>query len=75
MHRLICHSLPFTTVPREIMTYMVFYVVKLLNYFPVKSGVSTQLSPKAILSSEIIHFKYYQMPFGSYCQINEEDVP
>ena len=52
---------------------MIFYAVKLLNYFPVKGGVSDTLSPKAILSGEVVHYKYYSMPFGTYCQIHEED--
>ncbi len=34
------HLLPFQTIPKVILTRMVFYAVKLLNYFPVKGGVS-----------------------------------
>ena len=44
--RVVRHSLPFTTIPVKMMTHMVFFVVKLLNYFPAKGGVSTQYSPK-----------------------------
>ena len=54
---------------------MVFCVVKFLNYFPVKGGVSTQFSPKAILSGKVIHYKYYCMPFGTHCQVDEEVAP
>ena len=50
---------------------MIFYVVKLLNYIPMKGGVSDQYSPKAILAGELGH----SMPFGTYCQIHEEDGP
>ena len=56
-------------------THMVFFVVKLLNYFPVKGGVSDQYSPKAIMSGKVIQFKQYCLPFGTYCQIHEEDGP
>ena len=48
--------------------------MKLLNYFPVKGGVFDQFSPKAILTGELVHYKYYLMPFGTYCQIHVEDA-
>ena len=69
------YSLLFNQVPKQALIYLVFYSVKLLNYFPVKGGVSDVFSPKAILAGEVIHFKYYTMPFGTYCQIHEEDAP
>ena len=73
--RSIRHSLPFKQLPKQMTIYMVFYAVKLLNYFPIKGGVSDNFSPKAILAGEAVHFKYYSMPFGTYCQIHEEDGP
>ncbi len=27
------------------------------------------------MSREQIHYKYYSMPFGSYCQVHEENLP
>jgi hypothetical protein len=54
---------------------MIFFAVKLLNYFPVKGGVSEHYSPKAIMSGGQIHYKYYSMPFGTYCQVHKEDLP
>jgi hypothetical protein len=54
---------------------MVFFVVKLLNYFPAKGGVSDHYSPKAIMSGEVISYKQYSMPFGTYCQVPEQDMP
>jgi hypothetical protein len=73
--RCIRHSLPFNSIPKVMVTYMIFYAVKLLNYFPAKGGVSDFYSPKAILSGEAVHYKYYCMPFGSYCQVHEENAP
>jgi hypothetical protein len=73
--RCICHSLPFTSIPKVMVTYMIFYAVKLLNYFPAKGGAPDFYSPKAILSGEAVHYKYYNMPFGSYCQVQEENAP
>jgi hypothetical protein len=73
--RSIRHSLPFQTIPKVILTHMVFYAVKLLNYFPVKGGVSEVYGPKAIMSGEVLDFKKFSLPFGSYCQVHEEKLP
>ncbi len=69
------HSLPFQTIPKVILTHMVFYAVKLLNYFPVKGGISEVYGPKAIMSGEVLDFKKFSLPFGSYCQVHEEKLP
>ena len=73
--RCVQHSLPFQSIPRVMTIYMVFYAVKLLNYFPAKGGVSDYYSPKAILADETVQYKYYCMPFGSHCQVHEENAP
>ena len=54
---------------------MVFFVTKLLNFFPVKGGILDQYSPKAIMSGEIINYRQYCLPFGPYCQVHGEDLP
>jgi hypothetical protein len=54
---------------------MVFYGVKLLNYFLVKRDVSEIYRPKAIMSGEVLDFKKMSLPFGSYCQVHEEKLP
>jgi hypothetical protein len=54
---------------------MVFFVVKLLNHFPAKGGVSTQFSPKTIMSGQTLNYKQCSLPFGTYCQVHEEDEP
>jgi hypothetical protein len=46
------HGLPFTRIPKLLTIHIVFHVVKLLNYFPPKGGVSDTLSPKTILSGK-----------------------
>jgi hypothetical protein len=73
--RSIQHSVPFQTIPKIIMTHMVFYAVKLLNYFPAKGGVSEIYGPKTIMSGEIIDFKKFSLHFGTYCQVHEEKLP
>ncbi len=57
------------------MTHMVFYAVKLLNYFPAKGCVSEIYGPKTIMSGEIIDFKKFSLPFGTYCQVHEGKLP
>lgn len=60
----------------QMTTHMVFFaVVKLLNHFLAKGGVSSQFSPKTIMSGERIRYKQYCLPFGTYCQVHEEDSP
>jgi hypothetical protein len=50
-------------------------VTKQLNLFPVKGGLSSKLSPKQIMSGEVVQYKFCAMGFGRYCQIHEEDQP
>ena len=73
--RAVRHSLPFSNIPVHITTHMVFFVTKLLNFFPIKGSILDQYSPKAIMSGEIINYKQYCLPFGSYCQVHKEDLP
>jgi len=73
--RSVRHSLPFTSVPVKMLTHMVFFVVKMLNHFPVKGGVSALYSPKTILSGQTLNYKQCALPFGTYCQVHEEDGP
>ncbi len=69
------HSVPFQKIPKIIMMHMVFYAVKLLNYFPAKGGVSEIYGPKTIMSGKIIDFKKFSPPFRTYCQVHEEKLP
>ncbi len=70
------HSLPFQTIPKVILTHMVFFnVVKLLNYFPVKGGVSEIYGTKASMSGKVLDLKKKPLSFGSYCQVHEDKLP
>ena len=74
--RSVRHSLPFNRIPRIMVIYMVYLVVKLLNHFPVKGGISDTISPKTIMSGETLHYKKdFSLQFGQYCQVREEDTP
>jgi hypothetical protein len=55
---------------------MVFGAVKMLNFFPVKGGVSETLSPNKILSGESLDYnKHLVLPFSKYVQVHEEYAP
>jgi hypothetical protein len=54
--------------------YMVLHAVRLLNFFPQKTGVSETMSPKTIISGErLIWKRHLALPFGAYCQVHEQD--
>ncbi len=43
---------------------MLFYAVKLLNYFPVKGGVSEIYGPNAIMSGKVLDLKKNLFPLA-----------
>jgi hypothetical protein len=70
------HRLLFHTIPKLMTIHFVLNVIKLLNFFPTKGGVSDTLSPKTILSGETLDYKKHQsLQLGEYCQVHEEDNP
>jgi hypothetical protein len=63
--RALRHSLPFNKIPMIITMYMVLHAVRMLNFFPQKTGVSETLSPKTIISGERLDWKrHLALPFG-----------
>ncbi len=73
--RVVVYSIPFNSLPAQMLVHTVLFVTKQLNLFPVKGGLSLKLSPKQIMSGEVVHYKFCVMGFGWYCQIHEEDQP
>jgi len=70
------HSLPFERIPKLLTIYIVLYVVRLLNFFPTKGGISETLSPKTIISGETLDYKkHLSLQIGQYCQVHEEGTP
>jgi hypothetical protein len=69
-------SLPFERIPKLMTIHIVLNVVKLINVFPTKGGVSDTLSPKTIISGETLDLKkHLSLQIGQYCQVHEEDTP
>ena len=70
------HGLPFQRIPNLLAIHIVFQTVKLLNFFPTKGGISDTLSPKTIMSGEILNYKkHLSLQIGQYCQVHGEDSP
>jgi hypothetical protein len=70
------HSLPFEQIPKIMTVHIVLNVVKLLNFFSTKGGVSETMSPKTIMSGETLDYKkHVSLQIGQYCQVHEEDNP
>jgi hypothetical protein len=69
------YSLPLNALPPVVLVNAVLFVTKQLNLFPVKGGISTQFSPKQIMTGKVVHYKICSIPFGQYCQMSEEGTP
>ena len=72
-----CHSLlPFKMMPQLMLIKMVYNVVKWINVFPLKGGVSKFLSPWTILTGTQLNYVMdCHLPFSSYVQVHEEPNP
>jgi hypothetical protein len=69
------HSLPFQRMPKLLTIHIVFYAVKLLNFFPTKGGILDTLSLKTIMSGETLDYKkHLRLQIGQYCQVHKEDT-
>jgi hypothetical protein len=74
--RAIRHSLPFKRMPTVVTIHMVLHVVKILNYFPTKGGISQQWSPRMIMAGKPLEYnKELAVQFGSYCQVHMHHAP
>jgi hypothetical protein len=70
------HSLQYERSPKLMTIHIVLNVVKLLNCFPTKGGVSDTLSHNTIVSGETLDFKkHISLQIGHYWQVHEEDTP
>jgi hypothetical protein len=65
---------PCNALPALVRIHSVLFVTKQLNLFPVKKGGISGWSPRQIMTSEVVHYKYCSIPFGCYCQISEEGM-
>jgi hypothetical protein len=53
------------------MIHIMLNAVKMLNFFPIKGGISNTLSPKTIMSGETLDYKkHLSLQVGQYCQVH-----
>jgi len=70
------HGLPFKRLPKLMITHLVSDVVRCLNQFPRKNGVSDSLSPACIvLGKPNPDYNNMRLEFGSYVQVFEDNDP
>ncbi|KAL7460882.1 LOW QUALITY PROTEIN: hypothetical protein ACHAXS_001318, partial [Conticribra weissflogii] len=67
------NTLPFQTLPKQILIELIYFHVLWLNAFPVKNGISDCFSPREIvLRQKLDYKKHCKVPFGSYCEVHDE---
>ena len=56
--------------------HAILNIGKMLNYFLTKQGVSSELSPRSILTGESLDYKkHLTIQPGQYCQVHENEGP
>ena len=74
--RAVRHSMPFNRIPKIMVIHLVLNVAKMLTHFPSKGGISTVYSPRVLMGGDRLDYKkHLPMPFGTYCQVHEEETP
>ena len=70
------HTLPFKIIPLLMLIELIYTSTMWINAFPPKGGVSTELSPRYIMTGiQFDYQKHCQLQFGSYVQAHEEPDP
>jgi hypothetical protein len=70
------HGLPFKRLPKLMIRHMIDDVVRCLNQFPWKNGVSATMSPAGlVLGHAPPDFNVMQLEFGTYVQVFEDNDP
>ena len=68
--RCTCHSIPYKRIPIIMITELLHDIITCLNAFPTKTGISTTMSPAAIVEGRSgIDASTRNIPFGTYCQV------
>ena len=70
------HGLLFACLPKLFICHMVDDVVRNLNQFPWKQGVSDTISPAGLVTGTALpDFNKLRLEFGSYVQVFEDNNP
>lgn len=69
-------TLPYKLLHGRIIVECINFMVKWLNAFPTKTGVSKIFSPRMIMTATTLDYaKHCKIPFGSYCQVSQDNNP
>jgi hypothetical protein len=70
------HTLPFKVIPLTMLIELIYSSILWINTFPPKGGVSTNLSPRNIMTGiQFDYLKHCKLQFGSYVQAHQEPGP
>jgi hypothetical protein len=74
-HGIIC-TLPYKTLPQQLVIHLLHFVVMWLNNFPVANSISTTWSLREnILRHWLDYTHLCCTPFVAYCDVHEENTP
>ncbi|KAL7447969.1 hypothetical protein ACHAXS_000114, partial [Conticribra weissflogii] len=67
---------PFKMLPKRILIELIYFHVLWMNAFPVRNGISERFLPRELVLNQKLDFKKHcKIPFGSYCEVNDEPTP
>jgi len=71
--RTICSTLPYQTLPKQLVVHLVYYVAMCLNCIINKQGISDVLSPREIMLRRKLDYKrHFWIKFRSYVEAHED---
>jgi hypothetical protein len=70
------HGLPYKTMPKVMLKHCAMLCTNQLNFLPAKNRVSSYYSTHVILGGmDLDYNKHLVVPFGSYVQANQDNLP
>ena len=73
--RAVLSVLPYDYYHRQIIIYLVYFVVRMINAVPSKVGISKILSPSEIVQGRKIDYRVHcRFPFGAYVEASSDNV-
>ena len=67
------HRIPFHNIHKVMIWYSAFEVIRKLNYFPVKGGLSPYYSSQTIVDNQPLEYnKHCRIPFVAFVQAKNE---
>ena len=64
--------IPYNRIPKLMVRELVYWSVMWLNSFPEADGVSSEMSPREIMTGRKVSYRSCQLEFGTYVQTHEE---